>query len=103
PSFPVPHIHSQVNHCSVVLNYRFVFHFFENYSELVYLFQHAISLPLFSLMGADIMAAAMKFNKSAPFEVAGVTIPVPSLWMNLFFSCVLQYVVVENHKGYPVF
>ncbi|XGW25195.1 hypothetical protein V3C99_006536 [Haemonchus contortus] len=56
---------------------------------------HAISLPLFSLMGADIMAAAMKFNKSAPFEVAGITIPIPSLWMNLFFSCILQYYCIR--------
>ncbi|KHJ77709.1 UAA transporter family protein, partial [Oesophagostomum dentatum] len=54
---------------------------------------HAVSLPLFSLMGADIMAAARKFNESAPFEFGGFS--VPSLWVYLFLSCILQYYCIR--------
>ncbi|CAJ0601550.1 unnamed protein product [Cylicocyclus nassatus] len=56
---------------------------------------HAVSLPLFSLMGSDIMAAARKFSRSAPFELLGLTLPIPSLWMNLLLSCILQYYCIR--------
>ncbi|KAJ1349496.1 hypothetical protein KIN20_005076 [Parelaphostrongylus tenuis] len=51
---------------------------------------HAVSLPLFAFMGTDIMAAVRKFNASPLLEIAGTTIPIPSLWVDLFLSCILQ-------------
>lgn len=36
--------------------------------------------------------------QSAPFELAGAVIPVPSLWINLLFSCILQYAILKCFK-----
>ncbi|KJH41135.1 UAA transporter family protein [Dictyocaulus viviparus] len=56
---------------------------------------HAVSLPLFSFFGADIMAAAKKFCESTPFRLAGITTPIPSLWVDLLLSCILQYYCIK--------
>ncbi|VDL78217.1 unnamed protein product [Nippostrongylus brasiliensis] len=65
------------------------------HSEEAMFVTHAISLPLFAFMASDIMAAARKFNESTPFTLLDVQLPVPSLWMNLLFSCVLQYYCIR--------
>uniref|UniRef100_A0A158P6L9 UAA transporter n=1 Tax=Angiostrongylus cantonensis TaxID=6313 RepID=A0A158P6L9_ANGCA len=71
---------------------------YENYGkhpEEAMFVTHAVSLPFFAFMGVDIVAAVRKFNASPPLELAGATIPVPSLWMDLLLSCILQYYCIR--------
>uniref|UniRef100_A0A1I7UNQ4 UAA transporter n=1 Tax=Caenorhabditis tropicalis TaxID=1561998 RepID=A0A1I7UNQ4_9PELO len=49
---------------------------------------HFVSLPFFLIMGNDIVSASTKLSASAPYTL----IPgIPSLWVDLFASCILQY------------
>lgn len=49
---------------------------------------HLISLPFFLIMGSDIVSAATKLSASAPHSVFPW---LPSLWVDLIASCLLQY------------
>uniref|UniRef100_A0A8R1HLE9 Uncharacterized protein n=1 Tax=Caenorhabditis japonica TaxID=281687 RepID=A0A8R1HLE9_CAEJA len=53
---------------------------------------HFVSLPFFLIMGGDIASAAQKLSASAPYSI----LPgVPSLWVDLAASCLLQYYCIK--------
>ncbi|CAD6199956.1 unnamed protein product [Caenorhabditis auriculariae] len=56
---------------------------------------HFVSLPLFLIMGGDILSAADKLSASKPYPILSSFLPVPSLWVDLFASCILQYLCIK--------
>ncbi|CAB3409484.1 unnamed protein product [Caenorhabditis bovis] len=53
---------------------------------------HFVSLPFFLFMMSDIKSAAEKLSASAPYAV----LPgIPSLWIDLFGSCLLQFLCIK--------
>ncbi|EFP08969.1 hypothetical protein CRE_17659 [Caenorhabditis remanei] len=58
-----------------------------SFNSELFNFRHFVSLPFFLIMGGDIVSASTKLSASAPYAL----LPwFPSLWVDLFASCVLQ-------------
>ncbi|VDD86042.1 unnamed protein product [Enterobius vermicularis] len=54
---------------------------------------HATSMPLFALMGNDIMKFVRIFSSSSPVNIVGFNIP--HMWLYLAGACVLQWVCIR--------
>ncbi|GMS95743.1 hypothetical protein PENTCL1PPCAC_17918, partial [Pristionchus entomophagus] len=52
---------------------------------------HFASLPLFILMANDISKAASIFSADGPFTIGSLSLPVPTLWMELALACSFNY------------
>ncbi|KAI6233879.1 hypothetical protein M3Y99_00857000 [Aphelenchoides fujianensis] len=55
----------------------------------------SLALPVFALMGDDIVRNAANFSQSPAFEVAGVNTGIPDLWVYLFASAAAQWVCIS--------
>lgn len=51
---------------------------------------HALSLPVFALFGADIMACAQEFNEEPAYEFLGINLGLGQAWWTLFATSVFQ-------------
>ncbi|KAE9555353.1 hypothetical protein FO519_001435 [Halicephalobus sp. NKZ332] len=57
-------------------------------------YTHALSLPIFAFMGADIYKNAIMFNESSPYTVLGINTGIPQLWVMLLGACIGQWVCI---------
>ena len=57
-------------------------------------YTHALSLPIFAFMGADIYKNALMFNESSPYTVLGINTGIPQLWVMLLGACIGQWVCI---------
>jgi len=66
-----------------------------NYPREAMFYIHAISLPFFAFMGADIYKSAIQFSNGPALELFGVTFPISELWALLFLSSAFQWVCIK--------
>ncbi|GMT21611.1 hypothetical protein PFISCL1PPCAC_12908, partial [Pristionchus fissidentatus] len=52
---------------------------------------HAASLPLFIFMMPDILKAAKIFSADVPFTAGPISLPIPTLWLELSLACAFNY------------
>uniref|UniRef100_A0A914I9Q6 Uncharacterized protein n=1 Tax=Globodera rostochiensis TaxID=31243 RepID=A0A914I9Q6_GLORO len=57
-------------------------------------YTHAVSLPLFALMGGDIARSARRFSSAPAALFVGLSLPLSGLWLRLLASCVLQWLCI---------
>jgi UDP-xylose/UDP-N-acetylglucosamine transporter B4 len=55
---------------------------------------HAMSLPVFALMGGDIYNYMVKFSHSHAYTFLGIDTGIPHLWVKLFGACVGQWLCI---------
>lgn len=51
---------------------------------------HALSLPLFSLFGQDIVRSAAQFSAEPPLELYGLSLYLSRSWYLLLATCLFQ-------------
>jgi|UniRef100_A0A914Q5D2 UDP-xylose/UDP-N-acetylglucosamine transporter B4 len=55
---------------------------------------HAMSLPIFALMGSDIYNYIIKFTYSHSYSFLGIDTGLPHLWVKLFGACIGQWLCI---------
>uniref|UniRef100_A0A914C289 UDP-xylose and UDP-N-acetylglucosamine transporter n=1 Tax=Acrobeloides nanus TaxID=290746 RepID=A0A914C289_9BILA len=55
---------------------------------------HALGLPFFTFWGTDIYRSLNEFSNSPAYEVLGISLGIPGLWLKLLGACAMQWVCI---------
>lgn len=59
-------------------------------------YNHALPLPGFLLVGADIYRHVLAFNQSEPYSIPLLDVGVPKMWLFLLGNVVTQYICIRS-------